>query len=260
MNRFNALKNRRFLITRPPEQAKAFAAQLEALGAEALCVPTIEIVPPETWQPLDQTLYDLDEYQVLILTSVNAVAAFFDRLQVTNQDYGLLSQILIAAVGPKTAAAISDRGIGVDLIPVDHRAEGIVAALLERGVAGQKVLYPRAEIARPLIADSLRNAGATVSDPVAYRTVVPDGQVERIRGLLRNGRLDAVCFTSSSTFENLLGMLGDEQRALLSGTRLFSIGPQTSETILRHGFEVALQPGQWTLDALIEAMLEYYQD
>ena len=258
MNGSSPLQGRRFLITRAADQARPFAERLEALGAQALCVPTIEIVAPESWQPLDQALYDLEDYQVLILTSVNGVRAFFERLQVTNQYYGLLNRILVVAVGPKTAEAIAGHGIRVDLIPRDHRAEGVVAELLERGVAGKSILYPRAEIARPLLVESLRAAGARVRDPVAYRTVVPPGQAARVRELLQEGRLDAICFTSSSTFENLLSMLGDDLHSLLDMTRLFSIGPQTSETIRRHGFEVALQPEQWTLDALAAAMVDYY--
>ncbi len=253
-----ALAGKRFLMTRPQAQAAPFAALIEAQGGEALCVPTIEIVPPETWAPFDHVMQDLEDFDIVILTSVNGVEAFFDRLLENNQYYGTLTQIFVVAVGPKTAQAIRDNHIKPDFVPADHRAEGIVEELLRRGVAGQRILYPRAELARPLIADSLRAAGATVFDPVAYRTVLPQGSEGQIRRLFAEQKLDAVCFSSASTFDNLYTMLGEELKELQGETKFFSIGPQTSAAIRNAGFEVDLEPQQWTLDALVAAMVDYY--
>ncbi len=252
------LAGRRFLVTRPQDQAADFIALLEQQGATAVCVPTIEIVPPKSWAPFDFAMQDLDEFDILILTSVNGVAAFFERLLENNQYYGVLTDILIVAVGPKTAAAIEENHIHPDIIPADHRAEGVVAELLAYGVKGKRILYPRAEIARPLIIESLQNAGAEVVAPVAYRTLMPEGNKDKIRSLLSSGDIDAICFSSSSTFNNLHSMLGDDLKTLQGETKFFSIGPQTSETIRHHGFEVALQPERWTLDALVAAMVGYY--
>ncbi len=247
-------------MTRARSQAQDFVALLEARGAQAVCVPTIEIVPPQTWKPLDLAMRDLDEFDILILTSINGVEAFFARLLENDQYYGLLTAIQVVAVGPKTAAALKANHVRPDLIPADHRAEGVVELLLERGVAGKRILYPRAELARPYIIEKLTAAGAEVVAPVAYRTLLPEGNADRIRGLLAAGDVDAVCFSSSSTFENLLTMLGESLRNLQGETRFFSIGPQTSKTIRRHGFQVDLEPREWTLDALVEAMVEYYSE
>ncbi len=254
------LAGRRFLVTRPQAQAADFIALLEQQGASAVCIPTIEIVPPESWAPFDFVMRDLDDFDILILTSVNGVAAFFERLLENNQYYGVLTEMLIVAVGPKTAAAIEENHIHPDIIPADHRAEGIVAELLKHGVEGKKVLYPRAEIARPLIIEALQNAGAEVSAPVAYRTIMPEESKEDIRHLLDSGAIDAVCFSSSSTFANLYAMLGEDLKTLQGETKFFSIGPQTSETIRDHGFDVDLEPEQWTLNALVAAMVEYYAE
>ncbi|MDX2481861.1 MAG: uroporphyrinogen-III synthase [Desulfuromusa sp.] len=252
------LAGRRFLITRPQAQAADFISLLEQQGGSAICIPTIEIIPPASWAPLDFAMRDLEDFDILILTSVNGVAAFFERLLETNQYYGTLTDILVVAVGPKTALAIEENHIHPNLIPEDHRAEGVVAELLKLGVKGKRILYPRAEIARPLIIDRLREAGAEVIAPVAYRTIMPEGNEDKIRSLFRVGDLDAVCFSSSSTFSNLLTMLGDDLQKLQGETRFFSIGPQTSENIRKHGFTVDLEPQQWTLDALVEAMVGYY--
>ncbi|MFK5927377.1 MAG: uroporphyrinogen-III synthase [Desulfuromusa sp.] len=254
------LAGKRFLVTRPRAQAADFVALLEQQGGEAICIPTIEIVPPESYAPLDFVLRDLDEFDILILTSVNGVAALFERMLETNQYVGTLTDIFVVAVGPKTAQALEQNCIRPNLIPADHRAEGIIAELLKDGVKGKRILYPRAEIARSLIIDSLQAAGAEVIAPVAYRTVLPEGSGDRIRDLLAMGSLDAICFSSSSTFDNLFEMVGGCLHGLLGKTRLFSIGPQTSETIRKYGFGVDLEPEQWTLDALVVAMVDYYKE
>ena len=252
------LAGKRFLVTRPLAQAVPFVALLEEQGGEAVCVPTIEIVPPESWAPLDFAMRDLEDFDIVILTSVNGVEAFFERLLETNQYYGTLTDITVVAVGPKTAQAIRDHHTRPDLIPDDHRAEGIVAELLKIGVEGKQILYPRAELARPLIVESLQAAGAKVSAPVAYRTILPNGSEEKIRTLFSEKAIDAVCFSSSSTFDNLYAMLGDDLKQLQEATKFFSIGPLTSETIRKYDFNVDLEPQQWTLDALVAAMVEYY--
>ncbi|MDX2495483.1 MAG: uroporphyrinogen-III synthase [Desulfuromusa sp.] len=254
------LAGRRFLVTRPQDQAADFILLLEQQGGSAICVPTIGIIPPESWAPLDFVMRDLEDFDILILTSINGVEAFFERLLETNQYYGTLTDMLVVAVGPKTAQAIEENCIHPDLVPADHRAEGVVAELLKHGVKGKRILYPRAEIVRPLIIDSLQAAGAEVIAPVAYRTVMPEGNEDKIRTLLNDGNIDAICFSSSSTFNNLLTMFGDDLKRLQGKTKFFSIGPQTSETIRKHGFEVDLEPESWTLDALAEAMVNYYKN
>ena len=253
------LAGKRFLVTRPQTQAADFVSLLEQQGGEAICIPTIEIIPPESYAALDFVLRDLDEFDILILTSVNGVEALFERMLETNQYIGTLTDIFVVVVGPKTAKALQQNCIRPDLIPADHRAEGVVAELLKVGVKGKRILYPRAEIARPLIIDSLQAAGAEVIAPVAYRTILPEGSEPKLRKLLSTDDIDAVCFSSSSTFDNLYTMLGDDLQKLQGKTKFFSIGPQTSETIRKHGFQVDLEPQSWTLDSLVLAMVDYYK-
>ena len=253
------LAGKRFLVTRPQTQAADFVSLLEQQGGEAICIPTIEIVPPESYAMLDFVLRDLDEFDILILTSVNGVEALFERMLETNQYVGTLTDIFVVAVGPKTAKALEQNCIRPDLIPADHRAEGVVAELLKIGVKGKRILYPRAEIARALIIDSLQAAGAEVIAPVTYRTILPEESEPKLRQLLSADDIDAVCFSSSSTFNNLFTMLGDDLQKLQGKTKFFSIGPQTSETIRKHGFQVDLEPQSWTLDSLVLAMVDYYK-
>jgi len=253
------LSGRQFLVTRSRDQAAAFVSLIEERGGTAICVPTIEIVPPEDYAPLDREIRDLDDVDILILTSANGVSAFFERLFANEQYVGLLNQVQVVSVGPKTDQALAEYAITADLVPANHCAEGIVEELLRQNLAGKKILYPRAALARPYLAEELRRAGAEVADPVAYRTLAPLENAEEIRRLLKSCRLDAICFTSSSTFTNLTAMLGEDLRSLLGTTELFSIGPLTSETIRKRGYRVDLEPAAWTLESLVEAMVGHYR-
>ncbi|WP_020677230.1 uroporphyrinogen-III C-methyltransferase [Geopsychrobacter electrodiphilus] len=254
------LFGKRFLITRPRAQAATFVALLQAQGAETICIPTIEIATPEDWTPCDQSLARLGGYHGVILTSANGVEAFFGRMKHLGLDLRALAGVKIIAVGPKTAKEIEKYGLSPDLVPQNFRAEGVVEELLAAGVDGKRFLYPRTAIARELIPDSLTAAGAEVDAPIIYRTIATLEKRDMIRHLLESGELDAICFSSSSTFDNLQAMFGDELKTLQGGTKFFSIGPLTSGTIRKHGFEVALEPEQSTLDDLVGAMVDYYKE
>ncbi len=254
------LFGRRILVTRTAEQAGSFAALLEAQGAEAVACPLIEIVPPSSWDELDAELARLDETDLLILTSVNAVDAFFGRMIATGRDLRALHGVVVVAVGPKTAAAIEARGLRPDLVPADYRAEGVVALLRERGVAGQRVLYPHAELARELIPKELAAAGAVVAAPLAYRTIPPVGGGARLRELLTAGDIDVVTFTSSSTVENFMALAGEGAVELLRRVTVASIGPLTTKTAERYGLQVAVEPIASTLEAMTAAMVDYFRN
>ena len=252
------LSGRSFLVTRARLQAESFAQLLEAQGAEAICIPTIEIVPPQSWQSLDLAVRELEDFDLVVLTSVNGVQAFLERLQTTRENDGLPTQLQLVAVGPKTAAALKKNHVHPNLVPQDYRAEGVVAALQQQGVANKRVLYPRAELARTTIVDRLTAAGAEVVAPVAYRTVMPEGSTAKIRSLLDQDSVDGICFSSPSTFNNLLRMLNGDLPQPGGRPQLFSIGPQTSKAIRAHGYQVDLEPEQWTLDALVQALVAHY--
>ncbi|WP_291315750.1 uroporphyrinogen-III C-methyltransferase [Desulfuromonas sp.] len=253
------LFGKRILVTRTAEQAGSFTKLLEAQGAEAIACPVIAIAPPAGWDELDGEIRDLGKTDFLILTSANGVDAFFARLAVAGLDVRALHGVQVVSVGPKTSQTISARGIRPDLEPAEFRAEAVVELLKKEGVSGKRVLYPRAELARKLIPAELAAAGADVHAPVAYRTVPPEGGGERIRDLLAEGGIDAVTFTSSSTVENFLDMVGEGAQRLLERVDVFSIGPLTTATAERRGLSVSAQPEAYTLEGLIESMVEYYQ-
>ena len=259
------LADKRILVTRAPHQSAEFNALLRAQGATPVTIPVLEIVPPESWRELDQALTNLDNYQYIILTSVNAVDAVQGRLQ----HLGMIDKIITAesnlrwvCVGPKTAQALREiegGGREPDLQPDVYRAEAVIELLQQRGVDGMRILYPRAQLARKLIPQQLGAAGAIVDAPVAYRTIPATTGGEQLCSLLRQQQLDIVTFTSSSSVDNFVAAIGDECVALTASVLFASIGPLTSATARKHGLTVAVEAREYTLEGLIAELIDYYK-
>ena len=245
------------LVTRAEEQAPALIAALAEIGVEPIMVSTIEIIPPSSFAELDQAIAELDQVDYLILTSVNAVNAFFDRLAKCGHDTDALTSLQTVAVGPKSAEAISARGVEADLVPCDYRAEGVVALLKDR-VAGKRLLYPKAALARDLISAELTAAGAEVIAPVAYASAAPASAAERLQETLAEG-LDLLTFTASSTVQNFVDLLDAKSLVLARDIPVASIGPLTSETARKLGFKVMVEPAVSTLEELVAAIRDYFE-
>jgi uroporphyrinogen III methyltransferase/synthase len=251
------LSGRRVLVTRAAEQAAALTTALQELGAETVAAPTIEIIPPESYAELDQAINGLGSIDYLVLTSVNAVSTFFDRLTIQGYDARALAGLQTVVVGPKSAEALKVHGINADLMPEDYRAEGIVA-LLKDQVFGKRLLYPKAALARNLIPAELSAAGAEVLAPVAYASAPPADAAENLRQALTE-RLDLLTFTASSTVQNFVDLLDAEHLDLARKVPVASIGPLTSETASKLGFDVVIEPTYSTIDDMVEAIENYFK-
>ncbi|MDZ4132695.1 MAG: uroporphyrinogen-III synthase, partial [Dethiobacteria bacterium] len=257
------LFGRRIVVSRAREQASAFAEKLEALGAETLEIPVIKIVPPLDFNPLDRALGRLGSYRWVIFTSENGVKSFFSRLADKGKDIRDLKGAAICAIGPKTRDELELKGLRVDYIPSEYRAEAIVEQLQGVVKAGDKVLLPRADLARPLLPEALVAMGAVVDNVTCYRTVPGEGDAPFLKQLLAAKEIDMVTFTSSSTVTNLLAMLGssaEEQVRLLDGVAVAAIGPITAATAREHGLDVTMEAAEYTIDGLVEAITCYYTD
>ncbi|WP_022853829.1 uroporphyrinogen-III C-methyltransferase [Thermodesulfatator atlanticus] len=248
---------KRIVVTRTREQASQLLEMLEELGAECLEIPTIKIVPPPSFGPLEEAIADIDSYDWLIFTSVNGVKIFFERLFSAGKDARTLANLKVAAIGVATAELIKTYGVLVDLLPKEFRAEGLLEALLEEDLAGKKILIPRALEAREILPQKLKEAGAHVSVVPAYQTVLPEEEAKRLKEELKKG-VHLITFTSSSTAKNLLKMLGDDASALLKGVVLASIGPITSETLKKAGFPPQIEAKEYTIPGLVKAIVEYF--
>jgi uroporphyrinogen-III synthase len=271
----------RVLVGRARHQASALSGELRKLGATVLEIPFIEIRQPRSFKSLDSALQNLDEYDWLILTSVNGVEAMWDRLAKLKLDHpgpreghdfsravrGAKSiaalaaegrrsrRVRIAAIGPATKKAIEQRGGSVDVVPKEYVAESVVRSLRQR-VKGKRVLLVRAKIARDVIPLELRRAGAHVDVVEAYETVVPQSSRARLRSALKHPRRrpHVIAFTSSSTARNFVALLGKAYTSL-DGVRLASIGPVTSSTLRELGLRVDIVAKEFTVPGLIDAIL-----
>ena len=247
------------IVTRARAQASALTKKLEAQGARVLEVPAIKIVPPADFAPLDKAIAEIDTYKWLILTSVNGVEYFFNRLQKAGKDSRALCGVKIAAIGSATAEALKGYGITADLIPSAYKAEELADALAEDTKAGDKLLLARAKVARNVLPERLRALGAHVDVVAAYETVADCQNKEELLDALESGEASVVTFTSSSTVTNLLDVLGDK-KDLLNKVALAAIGPVTAETLEKNGLKPAISAAEYTIDGLMTAIEEYYKE
>jgi uroporphyrinogen III methyltransferase / synthase len=254
------LFGKRIVVTRPREQSGEFVEALEQLGASVIEAPTVRIVPPEDFAPLDEACAAVGTYNWIVFTSVNGVDYFFQRLAAGPTDARALAGVKLCAIGPGTAERLSRQGLKVDLMPAEFRAESVVEALRATGsLAGQRFLLPRADIAREVLADELRKSGADVVEVTAYRSVPvdPDNESDIYRMLL-DKQVDVVTFTSASTVRNFVRLYGKEPVAdLLQSVAIASIGPVTAEAALQCGIRTAIMPSDYTIPGLVRAIVEH---
>ncbi len=255
------LFGRRVLVTRSREQAGELVDLLEAQGADAIEAPLINIVPPDDYGPLDEACDRVGAYDWIVFTSANGASAFMDRLLGGPRDVRALADAHLCAVGPGTAARLTRFGLKVDLIPEDHSADGVVAALHATGsLQGKRVLFPKADIARDTLPEELRAAGADVTEVVAYRTVTAESDAHLgIYRQLLDRRIDAVTFSSASAVRAFVTIHGADQAVdLLNHTVVATIGPVTSDAALRYGITPQITPATSTVPALVEALVAHF--
>ena len=253
------LAGKRILVTRAHNQADELSSLLRQFGAEVVEVPVIEIHPPDSYEALDAALNDIMQYDWLILTSVNGVEALFARLEPLGLSVDSLQHLKIAAIGPATEERVQDHGLVVDIVPARYVAEEVVRAL-RKLVKGEKVLLVRAKVARDVIPEQLRHAGAQVDVAEAYQTTVPNDAKQRMQRVFEESPLpDAITFTSSSTVKNFLSVVvGTEIPAKLSKVKFASIGPVTSDTLGEHGLPVHIEADEYTMEGLAQALVQLF--
>ncbi|MEN8189401.1 MAG: uroporphyrinogen-III C-methyltransferase [Thermodesulfobacteriota bacterium] len=257
-----SLFGKRIVVTRTREQASELVAALEESGANCLEYSTIQLDPVENYEVLDEELDRIGEYHWILFTSLNAVNYFFKRLYERGMDSRNLKGPDIAAVGKATADLLLEYGISADLIPSTFTGEGLAESLLDLGVEGRNILIPRAVKAREILPETLRGAGAQVTVAPIYQNRPPEGRKESLRKELENKQVDMVTFTSSSTVRNFLSMLDvtdkDELALLLDGVKIAAIGPITAKTVTDNGLKVDVQPDNFTIAELVQAIVHHY--
>jgi uroporphyrinogen III methyltransferase/synthase len=249
------LLGRGVVVTRAREQASELASRLSELGACVFQFPTIEISPLPDYGEVETEILALQHYDWVVFTSVNGVKHFFRVLGEIGLDARVFGGLEVAAIGPATADALRGRGINPDFVPDKYVAEHVVQGLLDKGVSGKRVLIPRAKVAREVLPEELSGAGAEVRVLPVYETTLAEKSAEPLKEKLAAGEIDLITFTSSSTVENFFSLLAPEElKGYQDRVKLAAIGPVTAETLASFGFTADIQPEDYTIPALVEAL------
>jgi uroporphyrinogen III methyltransferase/synthase len=246
------------IVTRSRDQASEFSEQLIDLGANVLEFPTISITDPDDFAPLDKGIKGLESTDWIIFTSVNGVDSFFHRLFDLGGDIRDLKGVKICAIGPATTEKIKEFHIKVDCQPPKYVAESVVDEFKKiENLKGKQILMPRADIARSYLPEELQKMGAEVADVVAYKTVVASNGDTAILESLKDGKVDIVTFTSSSTVRNFVKIVGEDNLASFKEKVKFaSIGPITTKTAEEMDIEVSIKADEYTIPGLTKAIVE----
>lgn len=257
------LFGRKIVVTRTRDQASDLVALLEENGANCLEFATISLEPPDSWDELDAALAKLDTFQWVVFTSINSIHPFFKRLYEKGRDVRALAGCRIAAVGRVTDECLRTYGLVSDLIPEKFTGEGMAEAFEKQGVKDQSILIPRALKAREILPARLKSAGASVTLVPVYQNKRPesfDGMHEKLLANLQDKQINMVTFTSSSTVTNFIEMLGvtdkEQFKALMDGVKIAAIGPITAKTVEENGLSVDVQPHEYTIPAMVDAIVE----
>ena len=257
------LFGRRVVVTRPRAQATELVSRLEQLGANAIEVPTIQILPPEDPTPLDEACARVESFDWIVFTSANAVSHFMRHLLAGANDVRALQGVRLCAIGPVTAEALSGYGLKIDLVPEKGRSEGIIQAMCrDCDVTDSQILLPRGDLALDLLPSKLQQAGARVTTVTAYRTApvnLEEGGPDIYRLLLEQG-VDIVTFTSGSSVKNFARALGEEQTVdLLARVDVACIGPVTADVADQLGIKTTIMPSVSTVASLVDAIVAHTQ-
>ncbi|MFD0918420.1 bifunctional uroporphyrinogen-III C-methyltransferase/uroporphyrinogen-III synthase [Saccharopolyspora rosea] len=254
-----ALYGWKVLVPRTKEQAGVMSERLWSHGAVSHEVPTISVEPPRSPAQMERAVKGLVDgrYQWVVFTSANAVRAVLEKFNEFGLDARAFSGVKIACVGEATAQRVRDFGITPELLPSgDQSSEGLLQDFPPHDDVldpVDRVLLPRADIATETLSAGLRERGWEVDDVTAYRTVRAAPPPAETREMIKTGGFDAVCFTSSSTVRNLVGIAGKPH----ARTLVACIGPNTAETAKEFGLRVDVQPEAPRVEELVDALAEH---
>ena len=253
------LSGRTVVVTRARTQAASLIEPLEDLGADVLAFPVIETLEPEDWGPADAAIEALATYDWIVLSSTNAVERFIGRAREQGHDIDELRDARYAVVGTATGERLREAGIEPDLIPEEFRGEGLAEAFRGEGAGpGLRVLIPRALKGRDVLPKALREMGCIVDIVPVYRTVPATPSADAL-ARMRSGEIDIVTFTSPSTVKNLAATLegsGIDPDEFLQSVTIASIGPVTTEALVKRGVGADIEAEEFTVAGLIEGILE----
>ncbi|HVT15012.1 MAG TPA: uroporphyrinogen-III synthase [Thermoanaerobaculia bacterium] len=264
----------RVVVTRAAHQAARLTAALSAAGAAVAALPLLEVVPPADRGPLERAAGEIESYDWLVFTSVNAVEAFMPLVA-----GALPRRLRVAAVGAATAAALRRHGVEPDLMTGGPAAIGAMGAMGAIGATGagaegdevgamgllaaltplvggaRKVLLPQAADARPFLVDGLVAAGAKPVGVVAYDKRLPADAACRAAELFAVPPIGWVTFTSPRVARHFASLFAADWERRRAEVRAASIGAVTSAELRRLGVEPAAEAARPGDRELVEALI-----
>ena len=254
------LRGKTILVTRPGNAGEELAAKLAVVGAKAIIMPLIEIAEPDSWLALDEAIKNIESYDWLFFASSNAVISF--NKKTGSADHKKLSLLKIAVIGEATAGTAKQNGLNVDYYPSTYLAENFIEQFPDYpNLSGKRILWPRTNIGRDLIAKKLQEAGAIVHEVPAYKTVLPGNAKDlsaQLNNLITNKQLDAITLASRQTAKNLAEIISPNL-GLLRDIVIVTIGPQTSIGALNYLGKESIQANPYTSDGMVKSLSEYYR-
>lgn len=249
------LFNKTILVTRTQEQSSEITSLLEERGALVLEFPTIQLLPLKNYKKLDRAISRIKNYDWIIFTSANGVRYFWERLVALKKDVRWLAKLKVGAIGPATAGALKEKGIWVDLLPKEFRAEGMLKALKEASIMKKRVLIPRAKEGREVLIDGLKELKCKVEVAEAYRNVIPKVPSWELEKLFFESKPNWITFASSSSVDNFVKILGKKNlKTYLARVKIACIGPITAASAKKQGIKVDVVPEESTMTNLVNAL------
>lgn len=252
------LFGQKILLTRSSHQSSNLMKLLEEKGAEVISVPMIEISPLKDLSHLDNSINQLDQYSWLFFTSQNSVEIFWQRLNYLGFDNRALSHLKIGVVGQATAQKIKEKGAWVDLYPKTYHAKALANLCRDKKISGKKVLFPRAMKGRDDLVEMLKSLDCEVDLVAVYQNLKPNITEKRLGDLLNNHSPDWIIFTSSSTVNHFIEIIGKNNLEFLKKIKLACFGPITKQSLISHQLEPALVPDKSTIEDLVESLITYH--
>jgi len=267
----SGLEGKTVAITRPAAQAKEAGKVIEAKGGVPYYIPAIEIKGLTNFVPIKKFITELLEGQVdyVILMSTNGVKHLFsaaESLTETAQLRDGLAKAFVIGVGPRTAQALAEYQVHVDLVPQKYSSEGLVECLQSKVICGKKIRIPRTSNAAPTLAEKLREMGADVQEIYVYESALPVDEKLKAKFYqdLTSGKIDAIVFGSGLSAKNIFKMLSEKAqmetiRSIVnSKVTTVAIGPTTANALKEMGVKVNVVPADYLFENALEELAKYW--
>lgn len=245
------------LVTRPAHQSERLCGLIEAEGGQPVCFPVLEILDPQDSSPFLAIIERLDQFDIAIFISANAVTKAMNGILARR---GLPAHLRLATVGKGSARELERLGFQVDICPAGKfNSEALLDLPDLQEVAGKRIVIFRGEGGRELLADTLKERGALVEYAEVYRRAQPQSDMSDLLRRWARGEIAVVIVTSNEGLRNLFDMVGKLGQQWLRNTQLVVVSERTAQ--LAHELGVKHPPlvaEQASDEALVQAIRRWW--